>query len=471
MKPKSRRSDAKRKAKRRQSPLRLSGELIDRGLVHHQAGRLIEAERCYRAAFEKSPRMPEAAHLVGRVLFDLQKPEEALPWLHKAGSLGPSRAGAFNDLGNLLEELGRPEEAEDAYRRVLELEPGNADAHSNLGTALKEQGRVGEAAEAYRRAIELDPRHFGAYFNLGNLFKQEERFDEAASAYRQAVRIDPEKSDAHRNLCAALKSLGDWGRAAEACREWLDREPDNPVARHMMAAFSGEEAPARAADEYVVKVFDDFAATFDQQLASLSNSGPQRIAEALAEEGLTAEGGLDVLDAGCGTGLCGPVLRPCAGRLVGVDLSQRMLQKARQRNIYDQLTSGELTAFITAHPEAFDLIVSADTLVYFGHLEPVLAAVGSSLRPGGRFVFTLERMETPPDDNVGYRLDRHGRYAHSPDYVTGCVSQCGLRLHRIKSVDLREQAGRPVGGLLVTAARPLELEKEQLPNSSAGCEQ
>ena len=391
---------------------------------------------------------------MGRVLYDLQKPEEALPWLEKAVALGPTRANALNDLGNLLQELRRPEEAEDAYRRVLELEPGNADAHSNLGTALKERGLVDEAVDAYRRAVESDSEHSGAYFNLGNLLKKEERFEEAASAYRQAVRIDPGKSDAHRNLCAALRSLGDWERAAEACREWLDREPDNPVARHMMAAFSGEETPTRAADEYVVKVFDDFAATFDRQLASLNNSGPRRIAEALAEEGLTPTGGLDVLDAGCGTGLCGPILRPYAGRLIGVDLSEQMLQKARQRGIYDELTAAELTAFIAARPETYDLIVSADTLVYFGELEPVLTAARSSLRPGGRFVFTLERMEAPPDDSLGYRLNRHGRYTHSPDYVDGCLSRCGLRLLRSKSVDLREQAGRPVGGLLVTAARP-----------------
>ena len=454
MKPESRRSDAKRKAKRRRSPQHHSREVLATGLEHHQAGHLADAERCYRKALEKSPHFSEAAHLMGRVLYDLRKPEEALPWLEKAAALDPTRAKALNDLGNLLQELGRSEEAEDAYRRVLRLEPDSADAYNNLGTALKERGLVEEAVDAYRRAIESDSKHFGAYFNLGNLFKKEERFEEAASAYRQAVRIDPGKSDAHRNLCAALKSLGDWERAAEACREWLDREPDNPVARHMMAAFSGEDTPARAADEYVVRVFDDFAATFDQRLASLNDSGPRRVAEALAEEGLTPTGVLDVLDAGCGTGLCGPILRPYAGRLTGVDLSEQMLQKARQRGIYDELAVAELTAFIAARPETYDLIASTDTLVYFGELEPVLTAVRSSLGPGGRFVFTLERMETPPDDGVGYRLNRHGRYAHSPDYVAGCLSKCGMRLVACKSVDLREQAGRPVGGLSVTAARP-----------------
>ena len=393
---------------------------------------------------------------MGRVLYDLQKPEEALGWLEKAVALGPSRAAALNDLGNLLQELGDLEEAEAAFRRVLELEPNNADACSNLGTVLKGRGLVDEAADAYRQAIEFDYDHYGARYNLGNLFKRQGRFEEAASAYREAVRVDSGKSDAHRNLCAALKSLGDWEQAAEACRQWLALEPENPVAGHMMAAFSGSEAPARAADEYVVKVFDDFAATFDEQLAGLNNRGPQRIAEALAEEGLEQTGGLDVLDAGCGTGLCGPILRPYARRLIGVDLSEQMLQRARGREIYDELTAAELTEFIVARPDSYDLIVSADTLVYFGDLEPVLAAVGASLRPDGRFVFTLERLETPPAAGVGYQLNRHGRYAHWAEYVSDCVLKSGLRSLETKRVDLREQAGQPVAGLVVSAVRPRE---------------
>ncbi len=452
MKSKSARSSKERTPKRRRPPQQESNQLLATGLEHHRAGRLAEAQRCYRKALEKSPRFAEAAHLMGRVLYDRQEPDEALPWLAKAVAFDPTRANAFNDLGNLLHELGRTEEAEGAYRRVLELEPKNADAHNNLGTVLKGRGLFDEARDAYQRAVEAAPNHYSAYYNLGNLFKREERFEEAASAYREALRIAPTESEAHRNLCAVLKSLGHWEQAAEACREWLDREPENPVARHMMAAFSGEEIPARADDEYVAKVFDDFAETFDQQLASLNNNGPVKIGEALAEEGLTPTGLLDVLDAGCGTGLCGSILRPYARRLIGVDLSGQMLKKAHERELYDELTVTELTAFIAARPESYDLIVSADTLVYFGDLEPVLAAVAASLKPAGRFVFTLEQMVTPPDAGIGYQFNRHGRYAHWPDYVEACLSASGMEVRMARSVDLREQAGQPVAGLLIMAA-------------------
>ena len=111
----------------------------------------------------------------------------------------------------------------------------------------------------------------------------------------------------------------------------------------------------------------------------------------------------DVLDAGCGTGLCGPLLAPYARRLVGVDLSTGMLKQAEAKNVYDQLYKVELTAYLRDCPGEFDVIVSADTLVYFGPLESVARAAAGALRPGGRLIFTVEALlDGRPD--VGYSL-------------------------------------------------------------------
>ena len=114
----------------------------------------------------------------------------------------------------------------------------------------------------------------------------------------------------------------------------------------MLAACSGRDVPARASDAFVEKTFDSFAASFDAKLASLGYRAPALVAEMLAHAGLDASRSLDVLDAGCGTGLCGPLVAPYARRLVGVDLSEAMLARARARDVYDELVKGELTAYL-----------------------------------------------------------------------------------------------------------------------------
>src|SRR5699024_10679782 len=132
---------------------------------------------------------------------------------------------------------------------------------------------------------------------------------------------------------------------------------------------------------------------------------------------------LDMLDAGCGTGLCAPLLRAHASHLVGVDLSSGMIEKARQRGGYDELVVAELTAFMQDRPASFDVIVSADTLIYFGDLTPVMHAASQALRPGGRLAFTLE---AAADDTAQIVLGPSGRYQHGRDHLLHVLDQAGL---------------------------------------------
>src|SRR5260370_26931297 len=105
----------------------------------------------------------------------------------------------------------------------------------------------------------------------------------------------------------------------------------------MLAALTGEDVPARASSGYVRTVFDRFAESFDEKLHSLDYRARQLVSAAVAAAFGAGRGDLEVLDAGCGTGLCGPLLRPYARRLVGVDLSSAMLQRAGLRGCYDAL--------------------------------------------------------------------------------------------------------------------------------------
>jgi predicted TPR repeat methyltransferase len=118
-----------------------------------------------------------------------------------------------------------------------------------------------------------------------------------------------------------------------------------------------------------------------------------------------------LLDAGCGTGLFGELVRPLLQRLDGVDLSPKMLERAQARKVYDALFEAELTDFLSANISVYDGISCVDTLCYFGDLGRVVRATLSSLKPKGWFVFTLEKLEKINTDE-GFHLNLHGRYSH-----------------------------------------------------------
>ena len=100
--------------------------------------------------------------------------------------------------------------------------------------------------------------------------------------------------------------------------------------------------------------------------------------------------------------------------------------------------------------------MSADTLVYFGDLKGVIAAFAGALRPNGLFVFTLEHAAGDSAD-VDYRLELHGRYSHARAYVEQLLTFSGLQ-SKIIQAELRMEAGAPVSGLVIRAAKSVSAD-------------
>ena len=333
-----------------------------------------------------------------------------------------------------------------------------------LFAATASQGRFHEAAEAGHRAVALNPGKLAAWFNLGNALKADARMEQCVDAYRQVLKLDPAFVPAHVELCHGLYRMESklgcstalLQERVEAYRHWLAHDPDNPVPRFMLAACLGDSAAPRAPDEFVSKLFDEFAGYFDQNLAALDYRVPELLGKRLAG---WERSQLVVLDAGCGTGLCGPILRPLAQRLTGVDLSGEMLRKAAGRRVYDELVTAEITAYMGAHPATFDLIASADTLLYFGDLAGVIAAAALALRENGRLLFSLEKVAA--DCQAGFQLGSSGRYAHAEPYVRATLSAAGLRLVSCTQEVLRRESGEPVHGLLFDAVKAVSARPDE----------
>ncbi|MDO8478515.1 MAG: tetratricopeptide repeat protein [Candidatus Rokubacteria bacterium] len=415
-------------------------------------GQLAEAEALYRKVLELKPDQPDALHYSGVLAHQQGRSEEAIALITRSLDLAPDQPDWHSNLGIIFQDKGKLQEAVVAYRRALVLQPTHANAHNNIGVLLRAQGMTAEAEEAYRTAIRLNPDQPDAYHNLAILLSATHRTQEAVTCYCKALTLKPQYPEARRLLALAYCVIGQPDKAVIVCEEWLKSEPDDPVARHTLAAVSGRDVPTRASDAYVQKTFDSFAASFEAKLAKLDYQAPALVAAALADAGLPAARTLDVLDAGCGTGLCGPLVAPYARWLVGVDLSEGMLEHAREKNVYDELVRGELIAYLQDHYDAFDLIVTADTLVYFGALKDVAAAAAGALRSGGRLIFTVE--EATEDDALStYCIKPHGRFNHRAQYVECVLVEAGLKAD-IARAELRMESGAPVAGLVVTATKP-----------------
>jgi predicted TPR repeat methyltransferase len=350
-------------------------EAVTMAIAFQRRGQLEEAEQVYDKVLDVAPDHAVALHYAGVLAHQQGRSQQAAELIERSLELGPEQADWYNNLGIVYKAQGRVDEAVVAYRRAIDLDPDHANAHSNLGVLLKAQGKPAEAEQAYREAIRLNPDHIDAYHNLGVLLASLKRTKEAVRCYCKVTTLSPKHPEARRLLALAHCTLGEPEKAAAIFTDWLQDEPDNVVARHMLAACSGRDVPVRASDRYVEKTFDDFASSFDAKLANLSYRAPSVIAAVVADSGAEPAKALDVLDAGCGTGLCGPLIAPYARRLVGVDLSARMLEQARGKVVYDELVKSELTDYLRRSKAAFDLIVSSDTLVYFGALDSVVRGV------------------------------------------------------------------------------------------------
>jgi len=419
---------------------------VNLGQVLHRLGDIIGARAAYQAVVARDAENVDASRDGGG------RPHRELA------------VEAHVGLGALCQEAGEYAAAYSHYQQALQTDPDCAAAWNNLGTWHQERGERPAAAECYQRALALDSEcgfhHAEAHNNLGTLLVDEDRIEEAESCYRAALRARPEFAEAHKNRGAVLQALGRSDEALASFREALRLRPDFAEAAYKLAALSGEQTPAAAPAEYVAALFDSYAGDYDQHLtATLHYRVPQALCALLAERmpdsgGKTAPAfsalppsmaveGLDVLDLGCGTGLSGVALRRLAGRLTGIDLSPRMLARARERGLYDSLIEGDLVQVLAWQVASYDLVAAADVFVYIGDLEAVVASVRQALRPGGWLAFSVESLSAGE-----YRLQPTGRYAHAPAYLATLAKRHGFERVTQQDVTLRVEQGRPVAGQL-----------------------
>ncbi|MEL6380695.1 MAG: methyltransferase domain-containing protein [Pseudomonadota bacterium] len=282
----------------------------------------------------------------------------------------------------------------------------------------------------------------------------------------------PEPLDADRlgglyDEARAHEDAGETDAAAALFHQCLALDPaDHCGVTIRLAAMGAVPTPQKAPDAYVATLFDQHAAAFDKILTQdLEYAVPTQIAAMVQAHGIGPLG--HVLDLGCGTGLCGLALNGIYDHLVGVDLSEKMIDQAHERDVYDLLYKHEAIAFLDDwhrasqtpalktdyHP--FDTIIAADVLPYIGALEPLAAGIAAVLAPGGRFIFSCETLADEAFAERGWTLTGQQRFAHHHDYLTTCFGAVGFTsILRREAICVRFEEGVPLPGYLMMISSP-----------------
>ena len=436
-------------------------------------GKYDEAVKAFEAASMSEPDRAETYFSLGLALMARRAPqdaEEAVLAISQAISLGMDSVEAHRQHAAALLLSGNPDQTIAALQEALAKAPEDVQSLYWLAMAHQHKGETAETRKNLLKAVEIDSTFSRGWGALGDLEAEMGNLAQAAALYRRAIAAKVDNAAAYRGLAYVLQKSGKPDEAMSAMRQAVRVNRDAQSAsvgsiadlerkitldqqgaelHYTLATITSLLPPAQIPSALLTDLFDHYAPGFDDHLrGKLQYMLPEKIADAIAA--VRQPGLQDVLDLGCGTGLCGPLLRPWAEHLCGVDLSPLMIEQAKARNVYDTLEVCDLVAAMRQAERGFDLLVAADVFIYIGDLSPVFEAAARCVRPGGLLAYSVEA-----GSGDRYHLQmKSKRFAHSKPYLQKLAAMHGFVEESFESVTARFDAGQPVPAYLVVLRWP-----------------
>lgn len=420
----------------------------DLAAAFYRAGRNEEARAAQEISLGGDPLQPQAWLLLAAIKSNLGDDAGAESDYFTALKLNPKLAEAAFGLGIIYFQRRRFTESIKWLRKCIADGGHNMGLHVCLGQALFLLGDFSEALTALETAVRFPESDGAVVEKLAQLRLVETcvRLDaEAAVAtYKQVA--GPHARDIDTVTLTAFHFLSGFGyrEAAIKLGDWrLAREGNDATLRYLLAALRNESL-LRAPDDYLVAHFDEFAETFESKLVNgLDYHVPEKLFAKLTKCGRRFS---NILDLGCGTGLCAPFLHQLGDRLTGVDLSRRMLEKAEARQLYNDLIEAEASDFLGHTNQYFDLVLAADFVPYFGGLAALFEKIARVLGPNGLFAFNAETT------TAAFSILPSGRFAHAISYIQVTAST-NFTIVDLQRTMIRLEAAKPVDGVLFVLQR------------------
>jgi predicted TPR repeat methyltransferase len=456
------------------------------GLIFAKMGKMSEAVKSFSQALKLDPKQAIFHNNISNAYKKIGNLEQAERHLNEALLLSPNNAESYNNLGSLYYTQGRIQQALPLFEKAIRLNPNSWEAHYNLANCYIRTEMVLQAISHYQTVLKLNQNHGNAKLNLAMSFVSIKDYTSALPFLIEAATNNPQHAELQGHLAEAYLDLGKSTEAIEQYNkalaleptraEWqhnlavlylrekqynlakqhfinsLNINPDNHTAAHMLAALDNNTSAESAAPAaYVSDLFDQYASYYNQHLTTkLQYKVPQLLRQTMSKYLTDASKQQNILDLGCGTGMCGVYFRDMANFMFGVDLSKEMLAQAKALGAYDGLCRCNILQTIPGYNlNIFDLVLAADVFVYIGDLKPLFSMILTTLKEHAKLAFTIEELASQDD----FSLQSTGRYAHSKKYISELCNELGFSISTMDTIVLREQDGKAIPGILYVLSK------------------
>ena len=349
----------------------------------------------------------------------------------------------YNIKGKKYASSGQLDAAISCYEKAISIKPNYVEAHYNLGFTHHKLGQLDAAVRSYKKVVAINPAYAETHNNqilTVIYFFSRGQAPDAIDTLELLIKDSPEDALLFNMMGGCFASLGEFDMAIKNYEKALNLYPNYAIPQHMLNSLTGytsKEPPK----EYVKNLFDDYAERFDDSLVEgLQYQLPFIIKDISQKTSSSKSKFLKTIDLGCGTGLSGKNLREISKNLSGVDISENMISKAKELNIYDNLFVGDIVDVLGSVREKYDLFVALDVLIYVGDVESIFKAIRTYCHRESLFVFSIEVQEKD-----GYSLLKSSRYAHSESYIMNQAAGSFVLVDS-QNVRLRKEGNNWVNG-------------------------
>lgn len=383
--------------------------LFHKAVDLHHHNRLTEACQCYRQILEAMPGSPLVNYNMGLALYEMGKYNEALQYYTEALRHSPGEKDLLYNYALCCQKTARYDDAIDSYIRLLSESPADLDSLYNLACCHMDTGQDRDALEKFLEVLEIDAEHTSALHNLACLLHKNGEFSQAEHYYTRLLQL----------------------------------QPNHQAAQHLLASIRGDTTD-KAPANYVEEIFNNYSLHYDESLTRKLEYRLPKIARQLFDTlKKDVPDNLNTLDLGCGTGLSGMAFADVVSSLTGVDLSNDMIVRAKQKNIYNELYVEEIETYLSNCTESFDLILTFDAFPYIGELTTIFQNISAICNEQCHFCFSIEKSAVYP-----FELQSSGRFAHSHAYIQKICTEAGFSVNSTNNVNLRKERGQWLEGIL-----------------------